>query len=50
MAVQVLRVTENRIVLKDFPGDKDVALVNPETGGPAQKPGQAPASSPGAGQ
>ena len=50
MAVQVLRVTENRVVLKDFPSDKDVALVNPETGGPAQKPGQAPASTSGGGQ
>jgi multidrug resistance efflux pump len=49
-AVQVLRVTESRVVLKNFPTDKDVALVNPETGGPAQKPGQASASSPGAGR
>jgi hypothetical protein len=39
--VQVLRVTENRVVLKDFATDKDVALVNPETGSPGQKPGQA---------
>jgi biotin carboxyl carrier protein len=40
--VQVLRVTENRVVLKDFPTDKDVALVNPETGGTGAKQGPSP--------
>lgn len=29
--VHVARITENRVVLKDFPADADVALVNPET-------------------
>jgi len=28
--VQIVRVTENRVVLKDFPADADVALVNPD--------------------
>jgi biotin carboxyl carrier protein len=31
MPVQIVRVTENRVVLKDFPVDTDVALVNPDT-------------------
>jgi multidrug efflux pump subunit AcrA (membrane-fusion protein) len=31
MPVQIVRVTENRVVLKDFPVDVDVALVNPDT-------------------
>ena len=31
MPVQIVRVTENRVVLKDFPVDADVALVNPDT-------------------
>ena len=30
LAVQIVRVTENRVVLKDFPADADVALVNPD--------------------
>jgi HlyD family secretion protein len=29
--VQIVRITENRVVLKNFPADADVALVNPET-------------------
>jgi HlyD family secretion protein len=31
VTVQVVRVTENRVVLKDFPTDAEVALVNPDT-------------------
>src|SRR4029079_948468 len=31
LPVQIVRVTENRVVLKDFPADADVALVNPDT-------------------
>jgi hypothetical protein len=31
VVVQVVRVTENRVVLKDFPADAEVALVNPDT-------------------
>lgn len=29
--VQITRITENRVVLKNFPADADVALVNPDT-------------------
>jgi hypothetical protein len=35
--VQVHSITETRVVLRDFPSDVDVALINPETataGGP----------------
>jgi hypothetical protein len=50
LPVQVLRVTENRVVLKDFPVDKDVALVNPETGGTGAKQAAAPQGPVGAAQ
>jgi multidrug efflux pump subunit AcrA (membrane-fusion protein) len=48
LAVQIVRVTENRVVLKDFPTDKDVALVNPETSGAGPRTGQAAAGPSGA--
>ncbi len=37
MTVKVARVTENRVVLQDFPSDVDVALVNPERDAAAGK-------------
>lgn len=48
--VKVVRVTENRIVLKDFDPELDVALVNPETGLAGDKPGGASGPVPGGGR
>jgi hypothetical protein len=46
--VQVANITETRVVLRDFPGDADVALINPETAS-AGGPGSASAATmPGA--
>lgn len=48
--VKVARITENRVVLQDFPTDADVALVNPETASKGEKaPGPA-GPVPGAGR
>jgi hypothetical protein len=47
--VKVASITETRVVLRDFPADADVALINPETAatGGGRPPG-APSALPGA--
>jgi HlyD family secretion protein len=47
--VKVARLTENRVVLQDFPGDAEVALVNPESER-GTGPGGAASAMPGSAQ
>ncbi len=50
VAVKVVRLTENRVVLRDFPPDAEVALVNPETAAAGTASAAGPSALPGSAQ